>query len=450
MRLASLIRSDPFRAASRGLAVFAILYVTASWALVRSVETTLLDDLQSRIQTETELLNQIYRDEGQRGLVEAIERLDDMAPNRAYGLFDGRLSLTGPISTRPDFLGFDTRELNVLSGGRVAGRYVLWVDQVDALTLVVGRDDNTITQARWRLITGLGLFGFLLALTTLGLGLWAARASQRRLDEMEHVLNTVSKGDLAARLPAGQTNDQFDRVARRINANLGQLQRLVTNLKSTATAIAHDLKTPLSHAQIAMHQAADAVDDNSTAREKVEDAIEATDALNRLFETILRLSRIQTTSDRSQFTAASLHSIAQDAVSFFDPLANENAQRLTLGDDDAQVLGDPGMIRQAVVNLIQNACLHAGKGAAITVTITQGKTSASLTVSDTGPGISPDQIDAVRAPFARAAADRGAPGHGLGLAIVSAVADAHDATLTLANTDHGFAATLSFPNLKNI
>lgn len=449
MRLTSLIRSEPFQAATRVLAVFLVLYSIACWALLKSVETTLIEDLRSRVQGETALLSQIYRDEGRRGLIEAINRLERAASDRAYGLFDERrLSLTGPISTQPDFLGFDTRDLGVLSRGRIAGRYAIWVDRIDALTLVVGRDDAVVGEARTRLIKGMALFGTLLAFSTLFLGLWAARRSQQRLDRMEHVLSDVAKGQMSARLPVGPNNDQIDRVSKRINANLAQLQRLVVNVKSSASAIAHDLKTPLSHAQIAMQEAADAVASDHRAREKVGAALAATDELGRLFETILRLSRIQTTANRSHFKETSLKQIAEKAIAFLEPLAEENDQSLTLSDKDTIIEADADMLQQAMINLVQNACTHAGAKAKIEIEVKSEAHSAVLTVKDNGPGIPDDIMKDVRTPFTRGREDRGSSGHGLGLAIVAAVAELHEAELLLENTSAGFEASLVFPSSK--
>ena len=262
VRLGSLIRSEPFKATARVFVVFVVLYVGASFALVRSVEATWRNDLATLNRIESELLTQIYRDKGRAGLIAAISALggDGHLPDRAYGLFDrGNLSLAGPLSVRPDFVGIDVREVDVLSGGRIAGQYVLWVDQVDKLTLVVGRNGDMITRAKARLKAGLWLFGGLLGVSTITLGLWAGHRSQRRLDAMETALRAVSRGQLDARLPVGSKNDQFDRVSARMNDNLARLQRLIQSVKATASAIAHDLKTPLSHAQIAMHEAADAM-----------------------------------------------------------------------------------------------------------------------------------------------------------------------------------------------
>ena len=125
------------------------------------------------------------------------------------------------------------------------------------MTLVIGRNAHFIETAGRRLTIGLVLFGVMLAVAALSLGLWASRTSLKRLSEMETALYQVSEGDMRARLPVQSRNDQFDRVAVRMNENLDRLERLVDGAKSTASAIAHDLKTPLSHTQIALNDAAD-------------------------------------------------------------------------------------------------------------------------------------------------------------------------------------------------
>lgn len=448
MPLGSLLQSEPFKAAFRMLCIFLMLYAVASWALIKSVETTLRNDLNARIEVETELLSQIYREEGRAGLIAALRTLGQpgQASDRVYGLFDERnLNLTGPISKQPDFVGFDTQEISVLSGGRRAGIYVLSVDTIDRLTLVVGRNGDMIAHARQRLLIGLSAFGALLAVCTLGLGLSAARRSQHRLDQMEGALRDVSAGHLTARLPVGDKNDQFDRVAKRMNANLTRLERLVASMKATASTIAHDLKTPLSRAQIAMHEAAEAVASNTAAREKVGAALAETDKLNTLFETVLRLSRLQTSQDRSLFRKTALADIAETAIHFMLPMAEDHGQTLTQSGPNADIYADPDMIQQAVINLVQNACLHAGPNAKITVILTQDSDTVSLVVRDTGPGIPDDAIATVQDPFVRGALDVNTPGHGLGLAMVRAIADLHDARLSLTTTATGFDAGLHFP-----
>lgn len=95
----------------------------------------------------------------------------------------------------------------------------------------------------------------------------------------------------------------------------------------------------------------------------------------------------------------------------------------------ARTLGDPVLLRQAVSNLVRNAVRHNHAGGEVAVRLI----ATSITVVNTGPPVPPESVATLTEPFTRGAGralTRGA-GHGLGLAIVAAVATAHDATLTL-------------------
>ncbi len=124
------------------------------------------------------------------------------------------------------------------------------------------------------MLAGLVGFGAVLCVVVLGLGLRASRRSMQRLMEMEQALAQYSGGDMDARLPV-IAQDQFDRVSGQMNRNLDRLSRLVGGYHTTASAIAHDLKTPLSHVQIALHEAADAAESGQNALPELEEALRA-------------------------------------------------------------------------------------------------------------------------------------------------------------------------------
>ncbi|MEM6385872.1 MAG: HAMP domain-containing sensor histidine kinase [Pseudomonadota bacterium] len=450
MRLGSLLRSEPFRAALRMVLVFTVLYSAVSFVLIRSVENTFRADLARLAEVEGDLLREIYARQGEAGLARAIESMGQQGrvADRTYGLFNAQnLKLAGDIPARPDFIGIGRRPVEVVRAGAVNGRFVLFVDRINTLTLVVGRDDTLVQNAVLRLLAYTVGFGVLLVFSILALGLWASRSAQMRLDKIDAGLRSFAEGDLSQRLPIGSSNDQIDRVSVRMNANLSKLERLMGGMKSTASAIAHDLKTPLSHAQIAMHDAARALADGKDPSPEIGRALEETDKLNTLFETVLRLSRIQST--HLNIEEVDLSEIAKKATEFLGPVAEENGQTISVSPGFEIVHADRSMLEQALVNLIQNACVHAGQGAQIDVLIAQTKDGASIEVQDNGPGIPEDELDTVRDPFQRGTAARDIPGHGLGLAIVQAIADVHQAEFSLYARQPGLAARMFFPSLKN-
>ena len=108
------------------------------------------------------------------------------------------------------------------------------------------------------------------------------------------------------------------------------------------------------------------------------------------------------------------------------------------------------MIQQALVNLIGNACLHAGEGAEISVETRMRAEGPVLVVCDNGPGIPDTEHDAVQEPFARLDRSRSTPGSGLGLALVRAIAEHHGAMLVLRDNQPGLCAEIRFSSFNKV
>ena len=444
MPLNSFTSGLPFKAAWRAALLFSLLSIAAGAALVNAVGNTLMEELGSQVEVETALLAEIYRERGKDGLLQALQAISIKpdAPIKLTSLLgaDG-LSLIGPVSRLPEFVGTQRREVNVLTAGRMSGSYILNVSKLDESTLVVGHSDKTVQMARKRLIIWmLGFVGWI-TLMILAIGLWASRKSLQRLDGMEEALRRVSAGDISARLPLYNDNDQFDRVSDRVNQNLEHLEHVISGMKATVTALAHDLKTPLSHVQIALYGAADNAESGADPMPKIEEALHETENLNGIFEAIMRITRIRATPDRRNFSMVSLQKLASKTVEFLKPLSEANNQILRLDfDSDKAVDGDEGMLLQATMNLVKNAVVHAGDGATINIIVSE----SAISVRDTGEGVKEDDLDQLVEFFVRGDQARGSEGSGLGLALVKAVADHHDAQLVLENLKPGFLARIEF------
>jgi len=112
------------------------------------------------------------------------------------------------------------------------------------------------------------------------------------------------------------------------------------------------------------------------------------------------------------------------------------------------VLGDPDLIERLAVNLIDNAVRHNTAGGTVQLTTGQQDGRAVISVANTGPVIPPAEVTRLFRPFERLATPRASNGngHGLGLSIIAAIADAHDATITAhAQPEGGLRIRVSFP-----
>ena len=107
------------------------------------------------------------------------------------------------------------------------------------------------------------------------------------------------------------------------------------------------------------------------------------------------------------------------------------------------VHGDKDLLTQLLANLVENATRHSPAGARVALSLTR-EPAPTLTISDTGPGIPPDKREAVLRRFYRLDESRSTGGSGLGLALVKAIADIHNATLTLTDNDPGLRVSIQF------
>lgn len=449
MRLTSLTSGLPYKAALWSSLVFLTICAVAGFFLVKAVDSSLIAELAAQAESEAVLLSEIYAETGEAGLIETMRvtaQTTETSDRFASFLGTDGTSLIGPISVRPDFLGTRRVTLDRFTAQALPGGYVVHVRRIDERTLVVGRNDAPIRTARARLIVGLSGFAAVITLTILCLGLWASRMSLQRLDQMGAALRDVGEGNMSARLPVLNHNDQFDQVSIRVNQNLDLLERAVGSMKATAAAIAHDLKTPLSHVQYALHAAADASLEGRDPLPHIEAALQETQELNGIFEAVLRISRIRATRDHSGFEMVDLDAIAGKTIEFLTPLAEQHDQSLTLETTHpSAVFADKGMVQQALVNIVKNAVTYAGENAQIRIVLSEGR----IEVRDTGPGVPDQDPEQLLEPFTRADSARSTEGSGLGLALVKAVAERHNALISIKNLDPGFSVALTFQGIKN-
>ncbi|MFH0342100.1 MAG: ATP-binding protein, partial [Chromatiales bacterium] len=102
------------------------------------------------------------------------------------------------------------------------------------------------------------------------------------------------------------------------------------------------------------------------------------------------------------------------------------------------------LLSHAVANLIDNAIKYTPQGGAIGLTVSAVGLRATVTVADTGPGVSPEDRERVLQRFVRLEASRTSPGSGLGLSLVAAVAQLHEAELRLSDNAPGLRVDVIF------
>ena len=270
---------------------------------------------------------------------------------------------------------------------------------------------------------------------TLAFGVFAGVLAQRRLVRIDATLAQLAAGDLSARTGSTQSKDDIDDIARQLDVAAGELERLVTQTRNLSASIAHDLRTPLARLRAQLEMLPEGEERGA--------ALEEAERLSGIFDTIMRIARVEAAQGRGGFEDVALGPLMEEIFEIFEAVVEDEGKKLALElQAPATVSADRQMLVQVVANLIQNAIVHGGE------VITLQATGASLAVADNGAGVDPASFDEILKPMVRLDAARTKSGSGLGLALVKAVADRHGAKLGLSQHDpQGLKVSLNFTDM---
>jgi signal transduction histidine kinase len=285
-----------------------------------------------------------------------------------------------------------------------------------------------------------------LVVASLAVGWMISGRLLRPLRTITSTARDISASNLNRRLALRGKDDEFRELAETLDDLFGRLEASFESQRHFVANASHELRTPLT-AERALIQVALA-DPDSTAealRATCRELLTLSDQQERLIDSLLTLA----SSERGieQREPFDLAGIAGKVLADRWQQAQRRGIRLEAALGSAQADGDPSLAESLVTNLIDNALRYNTAGGEVRVATATADSRACLRVTNTGPLVPPDDVDRLFQPFQRLGAERlrhGA-GHGLGLAIVRAIAEVHGASLTtLARPEGGLDIEVSF------
>ena len=339
-------------------------------------------------------------------------------------------TLGGPPPTGPDYTAKDTPStLRLADGTRVRMTSSLHTIVDRRVLLRVAHSEQGLWQEIQEFVSVL-LLALPAALVLAGLsGFALARKALAPIDAMAHKAERISAERLNERLPIENPEDELGHLARVFNATLARLEAAFDQLRRFTADASHELRTPLTAIRSVGEVALQAPKSATEYRDVIGSMLEETDRLTRLVDTLLTLSRADAGHIQVQRTDISLLGLAQEASSLVEVLAEEKQQRILVEGEPALIVsGDRLILRQALVNLIDNAIKYSPAGAEIVVRVGAGKDSQSIVeVVDQGPGVPQEHQSKIFDRFYRvdSARSREWGGAGLGLAIVRWAVEIH-------------------------
>lgn len=308
---------------------------------------------------------------------------------------------------------------------------------------VIGRSLDSLDNLRSIVLRALRLGGLPTVVLALAAGLTLSRRSQERIKAVRSTAERIVKGNFGERLPTNGGGDDFDRLADAVNHMLDDIERLLDEVTTTSNNIAHDLRTPLTRVRSRLERASRQAQSLEELRAMVDNAIVGLDQALRIITALLRIGHLESHRRRANFAHVDLQALVSEIGDLFEPSAEEKAIRLTTrADRPVFVLGDRDLLSEAIANLVDNAIKFTPGGGQISLTLEDAGGVPRVRVADTGPGIAPDERDAVVLRFYRSDRSRHIEGCGLGLSLVEAIAKLHGFHLVFADAGPGCLAEL--------
>ncbi|WP_129781408.1 heavy metal sensor histidine kinase [Peristeroidobacter soli] len=312
-----------------------------------------------------------------------------------------------------------------------------------AVLLTVGIDSTPFVETLQAFTVGLIALTVVGALGAAGLGYYIAGVGLRPVERLSREAQALSPGYLSRRLQTDTLAPELSELADSFNGALSRLETAYQQLEAFNADVAHELRTPLGNL-IGQTQVTLSRERSLTElKEALHSNLEDLERLRAIVNDMLFLAR----ADRGERAPNRVEvSIAQEvahAVEYLEFIFEEAGVKVRI-EGDAQASIETSLFRRAVTNLLQNAVQHAPRGAEIVVFVLQQPGAIRVSVQNTGPGIAREHLSRLFDRFYRVDSSRSGSreNHGLGLAIVRAVATMHGGTV-FAESESG-ATTIGF------
>ncbi|MEM7729382.1 MAG: HAMP domain-containing sensor histidine kinase [Pseudomonadota bacterium] len=343
---------------------------------------------------------------------------------------------------------------------------VLSQDEQKVGVIFVGRDVENIRRTGERMRGAMATSSLIALFLGILSSIFVARRFARRVDSLNRLATDVAAGHLDRRAPRNYSEDEMDRLSEHLNGMLDHIDRLMQAMRYAGDSVAHDLRTPLTRLRTRLETAAVDAGDGAEADVLFAAAGDA-DELLGTFDSVLRIARLEAGDRRELLKPMDPKPVLDDLAELYEPACEDAGLSFTHDiKDGLTIMADRGLLSHAVSNLLENAIKYAGGGGGTRIHLSAGRGPRGrvrVTIADDGPGIPVFDRERVRERFVRLDKSRTLPGSGLGLALVDAVADLHQAELIMddglgaqavrdGEEDHdgrpGLSVALVFPKVK--
>ncbi len=278
------------------------------------------------------------------------------------------------------------------------------------------------------------------------IGWFMARRALQGLEEVTRTATMIAGGAVELRVSVKARSEEIDRLAKAFNSMLDRIHSLITGMREMTDNIAHDLRSPITRmrgiAEMALTTGRDAGDCEDLAANILEEC----DRLLEMINTMLDITETEAGVNTLAMEDVDIAALARDACELFLPLAEDKSVTLVTDATESSVVrGNLQRLQRMIANLLDNALKYTPPQGRVTVSVQDNGDTVTVTVSDTGIGISGKDLPHIFKRFYRGDRSRSQAGTGLGLSLAQAVAVRHGGSITVASSPgKGSVFTVTF------
>jgi signal transduction histidine kinase len=284
--------------------------------------------------------------------------------------------------------------------------------------------------------------GLLISIAVTGLiGLLLFAFLTRRLRRMTVAVQNFEQGKYDERIRVrkndeiGHLANSFNKLADTIVANMDELKKTDYIRRELIANVSHDLRNPIASIKgyLETLQLKDDTLSSEERRKYIDSTVQISIMLENLVEQLFQLSKLDSQQIKPQLEPFSIADLLQDVVMKFKPIADKKNIKLDpkFPPQLPHTYADIGLIERAISNLIDNAIQYTPENGEVKIEITKENGKINVVVSDTGYGISEEELPLIFNRFYRVEKSRARTtgGSGLGLAIAKKIIDVHNSTI---------------------
>lgn len=252
-------------------------------------------------------------------------------------------------------------------------------------------------------------------------------------------------GDLSARADApAKRNDEIGELSRGFNLMATKIGDLLQNQQRLLRDVSHELRSPLTRAQLAI-----ALEQRQGGGAQLPRLQQELERVDQLLGELLTFSRLDAGQVKLQLLEVDLYELIEEIITVNQLEADQKQLTVTqTGPNPCPLYIEPKLLARAIENILRNAIKYSPDAARISFVLSQSTTETKLAIRDQGPGIPPDSLEQIFEPFYRVSDSRNSQtgGTGLGLAIAAQVVRQHGGNIAASLPDEGgLCITITLP-----